>query len=166
MCSEWEDLTWEARVQQLLSHVEDCAGTALNYEKLTDEEKEILGKGLKHLRPAIEELAKWFIEPLRETKPGRADCGYEQLDRILGWAFAIGSKSVVQDSAISYCAAKAATGKRPIALDDAIRDRLLTGETRAKDIYKYLLKSEVRDDLLKVKEGGRGSGLSGEKEPL
>jgi hypothetical protein len=126
MDKEWEGLTFEAWTWKWLDHIEEVTKDSLTYEKLASTDRKILEKGLKHLRPAVEELSKWFIEPLREKTPSRTDYGYEKLCGILGWAFAMGSKADLPDSAMSAIMAEIAKGKRPPnPIDKKIMNELL-----------------------------------------
>lgn len=97
-----EKLTSEDRAWKSLKHIETCARDSLKYEKLADEDRKILEGGIDRLRSAVEELAKWYIEPLRETKPSMSDHGYGQLWSILGWAFAIGQAGTISKSARKF----------------------------------------------------------------
>jgi hypothetical protein len=70
-----------------LDHIEDCIRGALSPENsrvLTPENKGELERALYRLRPSFDELAKWFIDPLRETE---AMYGYEKLYGLLAAAF-------------------------------------------------------------------------------
>ena len=98
-----EDVEDEAR--GFLYYIEDCIRGALSPENsrvLTPENKRELEKALDRLRPSFDELAKWFIDPMRETSPSRAIYGYEKLWRLLGAVFVGGSRGTVTDSGEIY----------------------------------------------------------------
>jgi hypothetical protein len=112
MENEWDDLTSDADARKFLEHVEECARAALhpiNDRVLTHGDRQTLETGLEKLRPAFEELAA----VIRETaKPGIGPVGWGALHRVMGWAFAIGCKSDVQDSAEPYLQSRRAKAPR------------------------------------------------------
>ena len=88
-----------------LDHIEDCIRVALSPENsriLAPENKRELERALDRLRPSFDELAKWFIDPLRETKPSHAMYGYEKLWELLSAVFVGGSRGTVTDSGKNY----------------------------------------------------------------
>jgi hypothetical protein len=50
------------------------------------------------LRLEVDELCKWFIEPLRQSRQSMADHGYEILLGLLGHTWALGAKADVPES--------------------------------------------------------------------
>jgi hypothetical protein len=115
MGNEWDDLTSDAVARNLLEHVEECARAALhpiNDRVLTNKDRQTLEAGLEKLRPAFEELAA----VIRKTaKPGIGVVGWGALSAVMGWAFAIGCKSDVQDSANPYLQSVRARGIAALA---------------------------------------------------
>ena len=98
-----EDVEDEAR--GFLDYIEKCIRGALSPENsrvLTPENKRELEEALDRLRPSFDELAKWFIDPMRETSPSRAMYGYEKLWALLGAVFVGGSGGTVTDSGEIY----------------------------------------------------------------
>jgi hypothetical protein len=96
-----DDKFHEDGARGFLDHIEDCIRSALSPENsrvLTPEDKRHLEWALDKLRPSFDELAKWFIDPMRETSPSRAIYGYEKLWRLLGAVFVGGSRGVVTKS--------------------------------------------------------------------
>ncbi|QBR72171.1 hypothetical protein CU048_13820 [Beijerinckiaceae bacterium] len=86
----------------MLDYLEKMALGALSpkAEKVvTPADRARLEAALTRLRPAFDELAKWFIEPLRQTKPSRADYGYEQIHHFIAAAVSISSMGTMSDSA-------------------------------------------------------------------
>jgi hypothetical protein len=91
----------EDRARGFLDHIEDHIHEALSpkgLKVLTPENKRELERALYRLRPSFDELAKWFIDPLRETKPNRAMYGYEKLWEFMDAVFVGGSRGVVTES--------------------------------------------------------------------
>jgi hypothetical protein len=100
-CTQLDDDFLEDRARELLDNIEDCIRGALSpnaLKVLTQENKRELERALDRLRPSFDELAKWFIDPLRETKFHRAMYGYEKLWELLIAAFVSGSRGVVTES--------------------------------------------------------------------
>ncbi|HEY4848003.1 MAG TPA: hypothetical protein VIH87_09485 [Methylocella sp.] len=98
-----EDVEDEAR--GFLYYIEDCIRGALSPENsrvLTPENKRELEKALDRLRPSFDDLAKWFIDPMRETSPSRAMYGYEKLWALLAAVFVGGSRGTITDSGEIY----------------------------------------------------------------
>jgi hypothetical protein len=71
---------------------------------LTVEDKAELERGLKTLRPAFDELAKCFLDPLRDSAQSRAMYGYVKLWELMTAAFQIGAYGIVTDSAKAFFA--------------------------------------------------------------
>jgi hypothetical protein len=117
--------SFEQEVRRSLDFIEDVAGAALKFDRLTADDREIIKKGLARVRPAFDELAKWFIEPLRQTKPSNVEYGYEKLYELVSWAWALGAKADVPESADSYVHSRHAKGERPLKpINKAILDLL------------------------------------------
>jgi hypothetical protein len=86
----------------LVEHIEELARVAWSpaaQKALDPEEGTELRRSLKRLGPTFDELAKWFVEPLRETKPSCADYGYEKLRELMLDVFIVGSRATMSDSA-------------------------------------------------------------------
>jgi hypothetical protein len=161
MENEWDDLTSDAVARKFLEHVEECARDALhpiNDRVLTNKDRQTLEAGLEKLRPAFEELAA----VIRETaKPGIGPVGWGALSAVMGWAFALGCKSDVQDSAEPYLQSRRAKVPR------CIRPNPIN-----EHIFKLLVKrgrstpaSEIETELIKqgVKKDDPSSDLSRKK---
>jgi len=54
------------------------------------------------LHDSFEELAKWFIDPLKEGKPARAEYGYEKLWILMSAAYVIGQQRAVTPAAKKF----------------------------------------------------------------
>jgi hypothetical protein len=121
----------EDSARRFLDHIEDCIRGALSPEAspvLAPENKRELERALYRLRPSFDELAKGFIDPLRETKPNRAMYGYEKLWEFMDAVFVGGSRGVVTDSGKNYFAAERrrimrAKRERPEILDAIVAVR-------------------------------------------
>jgi hypothetical protein len=126
-----DDKFHEDGARGFLDHIEDCIRSALSPENsrvLTPEDKRHLEWALDKLRPSFDELAKWFIDPMRETSPSRAIYGYEKLWRLLGAVFVGGSRGTVTDSGKNYFDAERtrmmrAKRERPEILDAIVAVR-------------------------------------------
>lgn len=152
MESEWDDLTSDAAARKLLEHVEECARSALhpiNDRVLTNGDRQILETGLEKLRPAFEVLAAVIG---KTAKPGIGPVGWGALGAVMGWAFAVGCKSDVQDSANPYLQsvrAKADRRARPNPINDQIFKLLVERgpATSSSEIGIELIKQGlVKDD--------------------
>jgi hypothetical protein len=102
----------EDEARSALDHIDDCIRVALspeNSEVITPENKKELERALKILRPSFDELAKWFIDPMRETKPDVANYGYEKLYGLLWATFVGGSRGTVTDSGKNFLVRKPAS---------------------------------------------------------
>jgi hypothetical protein len=91
----------EDGARRLLNDIEGYIRVALSPEVspvLAPENKRELERALDRLRPSFDELAKWFIDPMRETKPSRAMYGYEKLWEFMDAVFVVGSRGVVTES--------------------------------------------------------------------
>jgi hypothetical protein len=73
-----------------------------NSRIVTPEDKKELEWALARLRPSFDELAKWFIDPMRETRPSQAIYGYEKLWDLISSAFVGGSRGTVTVSGKNY----------------------------------------------------------------
>lgn len=97
-----EDVEDEAR--GFLDYIEKCVREALspkNSRVLTPENKRELEEALDRLRPSFDELAKWFIDPMRETSPSPL-CTAMKNWALLGAVFVGGSRGTVTDSGEIY----------------------------------------------------------------
>src|ERR1700730_10528810 len=151
MENECDDLTSDAAAREFLGYVEESARGALhpiNDRVLTNEDRQTLETGLEKLRPAFEELAA----VIRETaKPGIGPVGWGALGRVMGWAYLIGCKSDVQDSADPYlqsCRAKGPRCSRQNPIDQDIFELLVKRgrSTPASEIETELIKQGVKKD--------------------
>jgi hypothetical protein len=137
---EWQTnsahLNCESQLREFLDFIEDGGRTALEFKKLNPDDRKTIEICLKHLRLEVDQLCKWFIEPLRQSRPSMADYGYELLWAVLGHARALGAKADVPESARSFVASQNGKGK-PKSLHDEITDELNKG-TRTHLIAKRL----------------------------
>jgi hypothetical protein len=96
---------FEDGARSFLNHIESCANISLMPPGslcLPEDEYATLKFASEELRPAFDELVKWFIEPLRETQPSRCEYGYQQIGTLLGAAFHIGTHGTVTEGAKNY----------------------------------------------------------------
>jgi hypothetical protein len=135
-------LNCEGQLRELLEFIEDGGRSALEFKKLNPDDRKTIEIGLKRLRPAVDQLCNWFIEPLRQSRPSMADYGHELLWAVLGHAWALGAKADVPESSRSFWQSERAKGERPKTsiLNKAILEKLeLNPRARANLIHKELI---------------------------
>src|SRR3981081_4275335 len=94
----WSDWKLEDGARAFVSHMEDCIKDSLSSEAaniVTTEDKVELARALRKLRPAFDELAIWFFDQFRETRPSFAMYGYEKIWQLMAAAFVAGSGGTV-----------------------------------------------------------------------
>jgi hypothetical protein len=101
-----EHFNCEGPLREFLEFIEDLGRIALEFKKLNSDERKIIKIGLEHLRLEVDQLCKWFIEPLRQSRPSMADYGYELLWKVLNHTWALGAKADVPESSRSFWASK------------------------------------------------------------
>lgn len=143
------DDSMKESARTLVDHIENCAEGSLSPSApAKGEERASLDRALKRLRPAFDEISKWFIDPIKESKPSRANYGYEKLSELLAAAFVIGQCGTVTEGAKSFFMSENAKGKgRPEdPLNDDIKNILLRDglDTSAEKIRHELRESRTQ----------------------
>ena len=72
---------------------------------VTPTDKADLERAQSALRPMFDELAKCFLNPVREHKPAACEHGYSMIWRLMGAAFVAGSSGTMSESA-RHCASR------------------------------------------------------------
>lgn len=150
-----------------LKHIEQCARISLlppGSNCLPIEEVEALRFSEERIRPAFIELVKCFIEPLRDAQPTLVEHGFDQIWKLLGAAFRIGTHATVTQGAKNFFMpqierelgqrrakgggrksgearkAKAETTWKPHALDLAIQSRKANPTLSQEDLADAIFK--------------------------
>lgn len=95
----------EEGARSFLDHIEDCLRRSIrpvNSKIITRGDKLKLQWALARLRPSFDELAKWFIDPMRETRPSDAVYGYDKLWELMAAAFLAGGRGTVAVNGKKY----------------------------------------------------------------
>jgi hypothetical protein len=108
----------EEHCRKFIQHVEDVAAAALsdcNKPYLEGGERVEVEKALGRLRLSFDELAKWFVEPLRDSQPGKMQYGYEKLWALVSAAYLIGSRGTITDAGrkFSFIEKQSASARKP-----------------------------------------------------
>lgn len=96
---------FEDGARSFLNHIESCGNISLMPPGclcLPDDEYKALKYSTEAIRPAFDDLAKWFIEPLREKRPDMVEYGYEKLWVLIGAAFRVGTHGTVTEGAKNF----------------------------------------------------------------
>ena len=95
----------ENEARAFVQHIEECIEASLSEgaaKLLAPDDRAELERALSALRPSFEELAKSFLDPLREQDPALYEQGYYRLWSLMGAAFVAGSRGTISGSAQTY----------------------------------------------------------------
>ena len=71
---------------------------------LDEKDRDALEYARKYLRPAFEELVKWFVIPAAELRPLTLEYGFEKLWMLMSCCQIAGSRGIVSNSVENYLA--------------------------------------------------------------
>jgi hypothetical protein len=124
----------EDGLRLFIDHIEKCTApppaSASARKKVDDDgwskadDIAALDRASKKLRPASDEVFKWAIEPLKETKPGRAEYLAEQLWTLLSATLVTGQCGTISKLSVSAANALIAQGRSKDAISEEIEKKL------------------------------------------
>ena len=105
----------ENEARAFVQHIEECIEASLSEgaaKLLAPDDKAELERALSELRPSFQELAKSFLDPLRERDPALYEHGYYRLWSLMGAAFVARSRGTISGSAQTYTSRVKASSNR------------------------------------------------------
>jgi hypothetical protein len=129
-----------------------------------------LDRASKKLRPAFDQVFKWAIEPLKETKPSKAEYIAEQLWELLSATLIAGQCGTISKLSINAANTLIAkgNGRPPDLVGETIRNVLkedvqaTMGKIKVR-VNKLRLKEPLKEGALKMRVSRERKAISGKK---